>query len=237
MTLRALVTAPETYRVGVCIYGVGDLYDHMARAIEPYMGDLADNADAYEAASSLKRIDELRGKLLLIHGTNDVNATFSATMKIVDRLIEADKPFDLLVVPEMAHGMLGKGREYTIKRVGEYFVQHLGIRRRRTHDKGKVSMATHRVIHARLDRLDGGLSGRRLELLPLRSPTDGSRPSSSGLPSAGDDVIDVQGRTVLPGLVNAHTHFAVASMNHRMSPGEVAAWIFEHLRRAIDSAS
>ena len=126
MTLRALVTAPETYRVGVCIYGVGDLYDHMARAIEPYMGDLADNADAYEAASSLKRIDELRGKLLLIHGTNDVNATFSATMKIVDRLIEADKPFDLLVVPEMAHGMLGKGREYTIKRVGEYFVQHLG---------------------------------------------------------------------------------------------------------------
>jgi YD repeat-containing protein len=126
MALRALVTAPQTYHVGVCIYGVGDLVDHMAQAIEPYMGDSNENAHGYEQASSLGLLHRLRGKLLLVHGTSDVNATFSATMKIVDRLIEEDKPFDLLVVPEMAHAMIGKGREYAVARVVDYLATNLG---------------------------------------------------------------------------------------------------------------
>jgi dipeptidyl aminopeptidase/acylaminoacyl peptidase len=126
MALRAMVTAPETYHVGVCIYGVGDLVDHMAKAIEPYMGDIEVNGQAYARASSLDLLPRLRGKLLLVHGTTDVNAPFSATMKIIDRLVEADKDFDLLVVPEMAHAMVGKGRIYAVERVVRYLATNLG---------------------------------------------------------------------------------------------------------------
>jgi dipeptidyl aminopeptidase/acylaminoacyl peptidase len=125
MTLRAMLTAPETYHVGVASYGVGDLVDHMARAIEPYMGDIKANRDGYEQASCLTMLDRLQGKLLLIHGSNDVNALLSATMKVVDGLMAADKPFDLLVVPEMEHAFVGRGSAYAIKRIGAYFHQHL----------------------------------------------------------------------------------------------------------------
>ena len=63
---------------------------------------------------------------MLVHGTNDVNATFSAVMKIVDRLIDEDKDFDLLVVPEMNHAMEGKHLDYVVRRIADFFVTNLG---------------------------------------------------------------------------------------------------------------
>ena len=92
MTVRAMVLAPETYDVGVSLYPVVDMYDHMSQAFEAYMGLPEDRPEAFEYGSSLRLADQLEGDLLLIHGTSDVNATFSATMKMVDALNRAGKP-------------------------------------------------------------------------------------------------------------------------------------------------
>ena len=53
-------------------------------------------------------------------------------------------------------------------------------------------------------------------------------------PSRGDDVIDVGGRTLLPGLINAHSHLGGMLGEDEMPAGERAAWIFEHCRRSLD---
>ena len=125
MTIRGMLLAPDVYRAGVAIYPVADLYDHRAGPIEPFMGVPQNNREGYEYGSSLRLADQLKGHLLLIHGTSDVNATFSATMKMVEALTRAGKPYDLIVLPEQTHRLEGASREYVLDAVRRYFVEHL----------------------------------------------------------------------------------------------------------------
>lgn len=102
-TLRAMLTAPEIYRAGVSIFPVADIIDHIP-VIERTMGPPQDNPRGYERASNLLLAEKLQGDLLLIGGTSDINAPFTAVMKMADALFKAGKPFRMLVMPEQNHG-------------------------------------------------------------------------------------------------------------------------------------
>ena len=65
----------------------------------------------------------LEGKLLLAHGMLDTNVHPSSTMLVVEALIEADKDFDLVVLPNASHGF--GNRRYFMKRRWDYFVENL----------------------------------------------------------------------------------------------------------------
>ncbi len=123
-TLRALLTAPELYKVGVAGAPVVDLLAHVS-PIEPYMGRPQDNAEAYARASNLPLASRLQGKLLMTIGTTDVNVTFNHTMRMADAFIKAGKHFDLLVMPEEAHGLTPAGLAYYKEARARYFVEHL----------------------------------------------------------------------------------------------------------------
>jgi dipeptidyl aminopeptidase/acylaminoacyl peptidase len=127
-TVRLLLRAPGLYKVGVAVCPVYDLDDHMATAIEPYMGLPVDRPEVFRAGSSLAIVDRLEGKLLMIHGTSDVNATFSATMKMCEALARADKPYDLVVLPDDDHHFKNAGMHhwrYQNAAKMRYFIEHL----------------------------------------------------------------------------------------------------------------
>ncbi len=123
-TIRAMLLAPDVYHVGVAGAPAPDLY-FAASPVEPYLGLRQENKEAYEYASNARLAGNLKGKLLLIHGTSD--ATFSETMKMVEALIRAGKPYDLLVMPEQGHISLRFGRSGTYWRdaIRRYFQEHL----------------------------------------------------------------------------------------------------------------
>jgi dipeptidyl aminopeptidase/acylaminoacyl peptidase len=126
LALRALLLSPDVYHVAVCSDGaVGPPYSPVDS--EPYLSSPQKNRDRYEYASNLWLVGNLRGKLLFIWG-NLGGALYSGSsfMKMLDALMRADKPFDLLVVPGRPHDMSGRPRwTYWRRAMGRYFQEHL----------------------------------------------------------------------------------------------------------------
>ena len=124
MTLRALLLEPKVYRAGLSIYPAADLWDHH-QMIEAYMGLPATNAAGYEYGSNPKIANRLEGRLLLIHGTSDVNAPFSASIQMVEALTRAGKRYELVVFPEQNHGFLPQNSGYWLNTMRQFFVEKL----------------------------------------------------------------------------------------------------------------
>jgi dipeptidyl-peptidase-4 len=108
MTLYALTHAPGVFRAGVAISSVTDwkLYDSIYT--ERYMGTPEGNPEGYLSSSPLKKAGALEADLLLIHGSADDNVHLANTLSFVSELIEAGKPYSLLVHPRQKHGFRPK---------------------------------------------------------------------------------------------------------------------------------
>ena len=109
-TLNAMFRFPGTFRVGVAVAPVPDqrLYDTIYQ--ERYMGLPQENVEGYRIGSPINFADGLKGKLLIVHGTGDDNVHAQGTERLVNRLIELGKPFDLMMYPNRTHCICeGKG--------------------------------------------------------------------------------------------------------------------------------
>jgi dipeptidyl-peptidase-4 len=126
-TLNAMFRFPDTFHVGVSVAPVPDqrLYDTIYQ--ERYMGLPQDNAEGYRTGSPINFAEGLKGKLLVIHGTGDDNVHAQGTERLVNRLIELGKPFDLMMYPNRTHAIAeGKGTTAHIYRlIARYFLQNL----------------------------------------------------------------------------------------------------------------
>ncbi|MHB8120311.1 MAG: S9 family peptidase [Methanothrix sp.] len=101
MTAQALLTYPDFYKVGVASSG-----DYDSRFYGAYWGEKYEGlkSDYKEQITSLKA-GNLTGKLLLIAGDADDNVNPCMTMQLVDAFINADRPFDLLIMTNRNHDL------------------------------------------------------------------------------------------------------------------------------------
>jgi dipeptidyl-peptidase 4 len=115
------------YHVGVSVAPVPDqrMYDTIYQ--ERYMGTPQGNPEGYRLAASINVADRLTGKLLVIHGSGDDNVHFQGTERLVNRLVELGKPFDLMVYPNRSHSISeGKGTSvHVYQRIARHFLEHL----------------------------------------------------------------------------------------------------------------
>ena len=125
MTTRALLLYPDVYHVGVSTSQATDFYSIAAMPIEPWMGLQENNKAGYEYGDNIRVAGNLKGKLLMIHGTSDVNAPFSGAMRLADAFIRAGKSFDMMVLPEQPHLFEGPSLGFWIETLRKYFQEHL----------------------------------------------------------------------------------------------------------------
>jgi len=126
MTLMCLLRAPEVFKVGVSGAPVTHWDGYDTHYTERYMGLLSANPEGYQKTSPLTLVDNLRGKLLLVHGMVDENVHFRHTARLIVALTNAQKPYDLMIYPEERHmPRNAKGLEYMERRITAYFKENL----------------------------------------------------------------------------------------------------------------
>lgn len=122
----AMFRHPDFFKVGVSQAGNHDNRLYEDDWAEKWQGLLVKNPDGttnYDNQANQLVAKNLKGKLLLAHGTMDTNVPPRNTEVVVDALIKANKDFDLLMLPNRGHGF---GSEpYMVRRRWDYFVRHL----------------------------------------------------------------------------------------------------------------
>ena len=118
---HALLTHPEFYKVGVASAGNHDHRLDKAWWNTQWMGWPV--GAHYEEQSNVTLAENLQGRLLLAHGDVDENVPVSATLRLADALIRADKDFDLIIMTNQNHGF--GNHPYFVRRRWDYFVEHL----------------------------------------------------------------------------------------------------------------
>jgi len=126
-TADAMFRYPDFFKVGISESGNHDNREYEDDWGEMYQGLLeikSNGATNYDDQANQNLAKNLKGHLLLAHGTLDDNVPPYNTLLVVDALIKANKDFDLLMLPNQRHGY-GAAANYMTRRRWDYFVRYL----------------------------------------------------------------------------------------------------------------
>jgi dipeptidyl-peptidase-4 len=126
-TVSAMFHAPDFFKVGWAESGNHDNRDYEDDWDERWAGlevIAPDGTSNYDAQANQGYAANLKGKLMLVHGTMDDNVPPYNTLLVVDALMRANKNFDLLLIPNVHHGYAERA-QYIMRRRWDYFVQNL----------------------------------------------------------------------------------------------------------------
>jgi dipeptidyl-peptidase 4 len=129
MTLNAVLRYPDLYSMGMAVAAVPNqrYYDTIYQ--ERYMGLPEDNAEGYRRGSPITYARQLKGDLLIVHGTGDDNVHYQGAEALINELITYNKPFSMMAYPNRSHG-IGEGhntRRHLFSLLTKYLNQHLPV--------------------------------------------------------------------------------------------------------------
>jgi dipeptidyl-peptidase-4 len=104
-TLNAMFRYPDLYRTGMSVAPVPDIRFYDTIYQERYCGLPQDHPDEYKMSSPVTFANQLKGNLLVVHGSGDDNVHYQGTEELINALVAANKDFRIMVYPNRSHGI------------------------------------------------------------------------------------------------------------------------------------
>jgi len=126
LSLLSILKGNDIFKMAVAVAPVTNwrFYDNVYT--ERFMQKPQDNPDGYDNNSPINFVKNLKGKLLIIHGSADDNVHYQNTIEIVKALNNANKQFDMHIYPDKNHGIYGGITRYHLfTKMTNYIISNL----------------------------------------------------------------------------------------------------------------
>jgi len=124
----SLMSRPESAGVFKCGVAGGPVIDWRMYEImytERYMDTPQENPEGYDKNSLFKYVDNLQGRLLMIHGSSDDVVLWQHSLRYIRECVRKGKQIDYFVYPEHPHNVRGKDRVHLFEKIERFFVENL----------------------------------------------------------------------------------------------------------------
>lgn len=125
MTLNLKLRHPETFKVGIAGGPVVDWKMYEVMYGERYMDLPEENPEGYKNSNMTTHVNELSGKLMLIHGVQDETVVMQHSMMFLRECIKQNKQVDFFAYPTHPHNVRGKDRLHLMTKICQYFFDYL----------------------------------------------------------------------------------------------------------------
>jgi dipeptidyl-peptidase-4 len=125
MTTSIMTRYPGVFKAAVAGGPVIDWSYYEIMYTERYMDTPQENKEGYDNNNLLKRIQDLKGKLLVIHGTNDDVVVWQHSLMLLKKSVEKNIQLDYYVYPGHLHNVLGPDRAHLMEKISNYFIDNL----------------------------------------------------------------------------------------------------------------
>lgn len=125
MTTSLMLRHPGVFQVAVAGGPVIDWSMYEVMYTERYMDTPQENPEGYATANLLTKTKNLKGRLLLIHGTNDNVVVWQNSIDFLKACVDNEVQVDYFVYPGHLHNVLGKDRVHLMQKITDYFDENL----------------------------------------------------------------------------------------------------------------
>lgn len=125
MTISLMTRNPGVFKVAVAGGPVIDWSMYEIMYGERYMDTPQSNPEGFEKSNLLNYVKNLKGKLMLIHGTDDDVVVWQHSILYLKKSVDENKQVDYFVYPGHPHNVRGKDRVHLMNKITDYFKQNL----------------------------------------------------------------------------------------------------------------
>lgn len=120
-----MMSKTNFFKAGVAGGPVIDWGHYEIMYTERYMDNPAENPKGYEESNLLNYVKDLKGRLLIIHGTDDDVVLWQHSLKYVKKCVDEGVQLDYFVYPEHLHNVMGKDRVHLMQKITQHFKDNL----------------------------------------------------------------------------------------------------------------